>query len=181
MAVDQLPGRVREFANYLNGLLARLDQGGGWCAVFWQRDPDGMQACLGGREVPPWDVVEALLQDLATVYGTGAAAHEAEQARPLHADALTAYDSRPGALEDLGDRLDVTFREQRYAAERLAQLGRALDSAYSREEAEALSVDLAWARDDHERATARCAELRARIGRLYDRAELAGRPAGTAP
>ncbi|MFD4601620.1 hypothetical protein ACFWPQ_26735 [Streptomyces sp. NPDC058464] len=175
MTVDQLPGRVREFANYLNGLLARLDQGGGWCAVFWQRDPDGMQACLGGREVPPWDVVEALLQDLATVYGTDAAAHEAQQARLLHADALTAYDSRPGAREDLSDRLDGTLREQRYAAERLAQLGRALDAAHSREEAEALSIDFAWARDDHERATARCAELRARIGRMEHRAELAGR------
>ncbi|MFD4501560.1 hypothetical protein [Streptomyces sp. NPDC058457] len=175
MTVDQLPGRVREFANYLNALLARLDQGGGWCAVFWQRDPDGMQACLGGREVPPWDVVEALLQDVATVYGPQAAAREAEQARPLHADALTAYDSRPGAAEDLSGRLDGMLREQRYTAERLAQLGRALDSAQSREEAEALSVDLAWARDDHERATARCAELRARIGRLEHRAELAGR------
>ncbi|MER5789595.1 hypothetical protein [Streptomyces sp. NPDC001980] len=178
MTVDQLPGRVREFANYLNGLLARLDQGGGWCAVFWQRDPDGMQACLGGREVPPWDVVEALLQDLATGYGTEFAAREAEQARRLHADALAAYDTRPGAREDLSDRLDVTLREQRYAAERLAQLGRALDSAHSREEAEALSIDLAWARDDHERASARCAELQARMGRLEHRAEPAGRPRG---
>ncbi|MER6085018.1 hypothetical protein [Streptomyces sp. NPDC001833] len=176
MTVDQLPGQVREFANYLNGLLARLDQGGGWCAVFWQRDPDGMQGCLAGREVPPWDVVEALLQDLATVHGTGAAAREAEPARRLHAEALTAYDTRPGAREDLGDRLDVTLREQRYAAERLAQLGRALDAARSREEAEALNIDLAWARDDHARAAARCAELRARMGRLEQRAELAGRP-----
>ena len=63
MVVEQLPARVGEFANYLNDLMARLDQGGGWCGVFWQRDPDGMRACLDGREVPPWDVVEALLQD----------------------------------------------------------------------------------------------------------------------
>ncbi|MFF1628321.1 hypothetical protein ACFVXV_23330, partial [Streptomyces sp. NPDC058272] len=61
MAVEQLPGQVREFARYLNGLMERLDQGGGWCGVFWQRDPDGMRACLDGWEVPPWDVVEALL------------------------------------------------------------------------------------------------------------------------
>ncbi|MFJ9558820.1 hypothetical protein ACIRQQ_02100 [Streptomyces fuscichromogenes] len=175
MTVDQLPSRVREFANYLNGLLARLDQGAGWCAVFWQRDPDGMQACLGGREVPPWDVVEALLQDLATRYGHPAVARETEQARFLHEDALAAYDSRPGAREELADRLDVTLREQRYATERLAQLGRALDSTHSREAAEALDVDLAWARDDHERATARCAELRSRMGRLEHRAELADR------
>ncbi|MEU9344168.1 hypothetical protein AB0D74_23515 [Streptomyces sp. NPDC048278] len=178
MTVDQLPGRVREFANYLNGLLARLDQAGGWCAVFWQRDPDGMQACLAGREVPPWDVVSALLQDLAGGYGTEAAAREAEQARRLHTQALVAYDTRPGAREDLGDRLDVTLREQRYAAERLAQLGRALDSAPSREAAEALNIDLAWAHDDHERAVARCAEIQARIGRLGRRTEPAGRPRG---
>jgi len=73
---------VREFANYLDGLLARLDQGGGWCGVFWQRDPDGMQACLDGREVPPWDVVEALLQDLAAEYGPGPAIQEKDRAAP---------------------------------------------------------------------------------------------------
>ncbi|MFE4969548.1 hypothetical protein [Streptomyces sp. NPDC056660] len=172
MTVDQLPGRVREFTNYLNGLLARLDQGAGWCAVFWERDPDGMQACLSGQEVPPWDVLAALLQDLATAYGPEAAARAAGQARQLHAGALAAYDARPGAREDLSDRLDVMLREQRYAAERLAQLGRAYSSAHSREEAESLDIDLAWARDDHERASARCAELRSRMGRLEQQAEL---------
>ncbi|MGW7239414.1 hypothetical protein [Streptomyces sp. NPDC054804] len=171
MTVDQLPGQVREFANYLNGLLARLDQGSGWCAVFWQRDPDGMQACLGGREVPPWDVVEALVQDFATAYGPEAAARAAEQGRHLHAGALAAYDARPGVRDELSDRLDVMLREQRYAAERLAQLGRAYSSAHSREEAESLDIDLAWARDDHERASARCVELRARMGRLERQAE----------
>ncbi|TXS59280.1 hypothetical protein EAO69_41885, partial [Streptomyces sp. me109] len=64
MVVDQLPAEIREFASFLDGLMRRLDQDGGWCGVFWQRDPDGMRACLEGREVPPWDVVEALLQDL---------------------------------------------------------------------------------------------------------------------
>ncbi|MEV7890836.1 hypothetical protein ACWD3I_16445 [Streptomyces sp. NPDC002817] len=169
MAVEQLPGRVREFANYLNGLLARLDQGGGWCAVFWQRDPDGVRACLEGREVPPWDVVEALLQDLATEYGPGAATAEAEQVRALHAAALSAFDARPGGRDALGDRLDVMLREQRYAAERQTQLGRSLAAATSREQADALRLDLAWARDDHERATVRCAELRSRIQRLDHR------------
>ncbi|MEU6372168.1 hypothetical protein [Streptomyces sp. NPDC046909] len=169
MAVDQLPGRVREFANYLNGLLARLDQGGGWCAVFWQRDPDGMQACLEGREVPPWDVVESLLQDLATEYGTEATAPEARQAHALHTEALAAHDSRPGGRDALGDRLDIMLREQRYAAERQAELGRLLASATTREAADAIRLDLAWAHDDHERATARCAELRQRIERLDQR------------
>ncbi|MEU1270997.1 hypothetical protein [Streptomyces sp. NPDC005799] len=174
MAVDQLPGQLREFANYLNGLLARLNQAGGWCAVFWQRDPDGMRACLDGREVPPWDVVEALLQDLVTERGPAAVAPELGRARALHAAALTAYDARPGGRDALGDRLDVMLREQRYAAERQAQLGRLLASATTREEADAFRLDLAWARDDHERATARCAELRSRMAEL-DRQLTGGR------
>ncbi|GAA4320205.1 hypothetical protein GCM10023086_44450 [Streptomyces venetus] len=170
MAAEQLPSAVREFAHYLDGLLARLDPSGGWCAVFWQRDPEGMRACLDGRELPPWDVVEALLHDLAGQYGPGGAGPEAERARALHASALTAHDARPGARDALGDRLDVMLREQRYAADRQAELTRLLASATTRDEADALRLDLAWAHDDHERATARCAELRARMAGL-DRRE----------
>ncbi|MDW4907791.1 hypothetical protein RB628_21160 [Streptomyces sp. ADMS] len=170
MALEQLPGQVREFAQYLSGLLARLDQGAGWCGVFWQRDPDGMRACLEGYEVPPWDVVEALFQDLATEYGTGAVTPEAERARALHQASLTAFDTRPGARDTLGDRLDVMLREQKYAAERLAELGRLLASAATHEEAQGLRLDLAWARDDHERASARCVELRSRLEQLARRA-----------
>ncbi|MFF1548044.1 hypothetical protein ACFVYK_31040, partial [Streptomyces sp. NPDC058291] len=166
MTVHQLPGRVREFVNHLNGLLARLDQGAGWCAVFWQRDPDGMRACLDGREVPPWDVVEALLQDLAAEHGPEAAAGEARRLRSLHAAALAAHDARPGGRDALGDRLDVMLREQRYAADRLADLGSRLASAATDEQADAIRLDLAWAHDDQERATARCAELRRRMADL---------------
>lgn len=163
MSVDQLPARVREFVNYLDGLVARLDQGGGWCGVFWQRDPEGMQACLDGREVPPWDVVESLLHDLAGQYGPGGAGPETERARALHTGALATYDARPGGRDALGDRLDVMLREQRYAAERQAELGRLLASAPDPWDVDTIRLDLAWARDDHERATARCAELRARM------------------
>lgn len=166
MAAEQLPGQVREFARYLNGLMERLDQGGGWYAVFWQRDPDGMRACLDGWEVPPWDVVEALLQDLAAGYGDPAAAHETARARALHGASLAAFDARPGGRDALGDRLDVMLREQRYAAERQAELGRLLHSARSPEEAESIRLDLAWAHDDHGRAAARCTELRHRMERL---------------
>ena len=136
MAVEQLPVQVGEFARFLNTLMERLDQGGGWCGVFWQRDPDGMRACLDGWEVPPWDVVEALLQDVAAEYGDRAAAQETERARALHGASLAAYDARPGGRDALGDRLDVMLREQRYAAERQAELGRLLHSAASQEEAE---------------------------------------------
>ncbi|UUU25995.1 hypothetical protein [Streptomyces sp. DSM 40750] len=170
MAVDQLPGQVREFAEYLNKLMTKLDQGGGWCAVFWQRDPDGMRACLDGLEVPPWDVVEALMHDLNTAYGPAAAAQETQRARALHRASLAAYDSRPGGREALGDRLVVMLGEQRYAAERTAELNRMLQAATTQAEADTLRLDLAWAHDDHERATARCAELRTRIEDIDRRA-----------
>ncbi|MFJ2924752.1 hypothetical protein ACIPIU_06930 [Streptomyces massasporeus] len=170
MAADQLPAEVGEFVTYLDGLLARLDPSGGWCAVFWQRDPEGMRACLEGRDMPPWDVVEALLQDLAGQYGPGGAGPETERARALHAAALAVYDTRPGGRDALGDRLDVMLREQKYAAERQAALARHLTSATTPEQADALRLDLAWARDDHARAAARCAELRARMAHV-DRRE----------
>lgn len=163
MTVGQLPEQVLEFARYLNGLVERLDRSGGWCGVFWQRDPDGMRACLEGQEVPPWDVVAALLQDVLAQYGERAAAQETARAHPLYEASLAAYDVRPGAREALGDRLDVMLREQRYAAERQAELSGRLPSVVSRGEAEAIRLDLAWAQDDHERATARCAELRHRM------------------
>ncbi|MGW3680694.1 hypothetical protein, partial [Streptomyces prasinus] len=178
MAVETSPARIREFTDYLHGLLARLDPSEGWCAVFRHRDPDGMRAWLDGREVPPRDVVEALLQDLRTARGPGAAASEAPKARGLHAAALLAHDARPGAREDLADRLDVMLREQKYAAERYTRLSEALARATGRAEADALGVDLAWARDDHDRAAARCAELRDRAAALDRRAR---RTAPSAP
>ncbi|MCS0600057.1 hypothetical protein NX794_02215 [Streptomyces sp. LP11] len=166
MAVDQLPGRMREFASYLDGLLARLEQGAGWCGVFWRRDPEGMRACLEGREVPPWDVVDSLLRDFAETYGPAAAAIERRRARALLAAALSAYDTLPGARDALADRLDVLLREQRYAADRRTELTRLLSAPAGPEDTEALRLDLAWAEDDHERATARCAELRSRLEEL---------------
>ncbi|MFG2497791.1 hypothetical protein ACGFSB_06180 [Streptomyces sp. NPDC048441] len=169
MAVGQLPDQVREFARYLRDLLARLDPGAGWCGVFWSRDPEGMQACLDGVEVPPWDVVEAVLHDLAAGYGVRAAEEETERARRLHGASLAAYDARPGGRGLLGERLDMMLTEQRFAVERQAELGRSLAEAVTQDEVERLNRDLAWVRDDHERATARCAELRERIDQL-DRA-----------
>lgn len=166
MAVGQLPDQVREFAKYMRELLARLDQGAGWCGVFWQRDPDGMRACLDGAEVPPWDVVQALLHDLAADRGVPEAERETGHARVLHRASLTAYDARPGGRELLGERLDMMLREQRYATERQAELTRQLAEATDADEADRVNLDLAWVRDDHERATARCVELQERLDRL---------------
>ncbi|MEU1079341.1 hypothetical protein ABZ368_03675 [Streptomyces sp. NPDC005908] len=177
MAAEQLPDAVREFTDHLRGLLARLDRYAGWCLVFWQRDPDGMRACLEGREPPPWDVVESLLQDLAAAHGPAVAEAEAPRARLLHAEATTAFDGRPGARQALSDRLDVMLREQRYAADRRSELTRRLASAPGREEADALGNDLAWAEDDHRRAAARCAELTARMAALDRRTRTNTAPA----
>ncbi|MEU8974868.1 hypothetical protein AB0D11_37390 [Streptomyces monashensis] len=173
MTVGRLPGPVREFAGLLDGLLARLDQGEGWSGVFWQRDPEGMRACLEGREVPPWDVVEALLDDLAAVYGTAAADAERTRARGLYRAALASYDARPGARAALADRLDVMLRERRYAAERRAELTRLLTAegpGAPGADLDPLRLDLAWAHDDHARACARCEELRGRLAELDRRA-----------
>ncbi|MFG3043766.1 hypothetical protein ACGFZR_02415 [Streptomyces sp. NPDC048241] len=163
---EQLTATVGEFGSYLDGLLARLDQGAGWCGVFWRRDPDGMRACREGHEVPPWDLVDALLRDLAAAYGTAPALAERERARVLHTAALTAYDARPGAHDTLTHRLHATLRARRHADDREAALAHRLAGAATESEAEYLQVELAWARDDRHRATARCAELRDRLSRL---------------
>ncbi|MEU6818411.1 hypothetical protein [Streptomyces sp. NPDC046860] len=163
---EQLDSGAGEFGHYLGGLLARLDQGAGWCGVFWRRDPEGMRACCEGREVLPWDVVDALLRDLAATYGTGPALAERERARTLHAGALAAYDARPGAQDVLTRRLDAMLRARRAADEREAALTHRLAGARTEAEAEPLRADLAWVRDDRHRATARCAELRDRLARM---------------
>ncbi|QCX79990.1 hypothetical protein C9F11_32020 [Streptomyces sp. YIM 121038] len=153
----------------MNDLLARLDQSAGWCGVFWSRDPDGMRACLDGTEVPPWDVVQALLHDLAADVGVGVAQAETGRARSLHAASVAAHDDRPGGRELLSDRLDMMLQEQRFAVEREQELARALALAATPDEVDRIHLDLAWVRDDHERAAARCGELRRRMERL-DRA-----------
>lgn len=151
MTVNQLPVDIGVFVRYMGRMAALLDRYGGWCGVFWQRDPDGMAACLDGSEIPPWDVVESLLQDLAATHGPEAVARETVRARALHSAAAAAYDARPGGREALRERLALMLREQAYAADRLP--GAAPD-------------ELAWIQDDLARATARCAELRARIAAL---------------
>ncbi|MFZ3560785.1 hypothetical protein [Streptomyces sp. BH055] len=179
--MGQLPDRVKDFAAYLQGLNARLDQRAGWCGVFWQRDPEGMRACLDGTEVPPWDVVEALLKDLAAALGTEHAEREAARARALYRASARAHDTGPGGRALLADRMDVMARERRYAARRLEELGARLDSVVDQEEADAVRLDLAWAHDDHERATARLAELGARLAELGPDPALSGVGAPASP
>ncbi|MFC9059454.1 hypothetical protein ACFTXB_15550, partial [Streptomyces sp. NPDC057074] len=61
----------------------------------------------------------------------------------------------------------VMHREQRYAAERETRLARTLSRPDTAPEtAASLRLDLAWAHDDHTRASARCTELRSRLTAL---------------
>ncbi|MDI9882923.1 hypothetical protein QMZ92_00515 [Streptomyces sp. HNM0645] len=173
MAEHQLPNEVGDFARYFRAVTERLDVESGWCGVFWRRDPDGLTACLRGAEVPPWDVVESLLHDLA------ADDEEMLHARGLHAAAATAHDRRPGGGEALRERLELMRREQARAADRGRELLRRLASVPEGSPAyRDLAHDLAWANDDHTRATSRCAELSTRIAAL---APPPGSPSGPAP
>ncbi|MFF4245655.1 hypothetical protein ACFYY2_14435 [Streptomyces sp. NPDC001822] len=161
MTVHQHAVAVRAFAHYLRDLAALIDPGRGWYAVFRTRDPDGMRACFEGSEVPPWDVVESLLQDLAATRGTAFAAEESARAAALWAASVAAHDGRPGGREELAGRLGVMHREQAGAAWRLREAGAGAPDG----DPDAM----AWARDDHARASARCTELRNRLAAVEQR------------
>lgn len=156
MTVHQQAYEAGAFARYLRELVARLDPGRGWYGVFARRDPVGMRSCLDGAEIPPWDVVESLLADLAALHGPRFAERLSGPAAALHAASAATHDRRPGGRQELVHRLELMIREQRRTAERLRDAG---PGGPHPAEPEAL----AWARDDHQRATARCAELRERL------------------
>ncbi|MEU9708981.1 hypothetical protein AB0E21_10275 [Streptomyces sp. NPDC047967] len=156
MTVHQQAYEVGAFAQYLRDLVARLDPGRGWYGVFARRDPAGMRSCLDGVEIPPWDVVESLLADLAALHGARFAEQVSVRAAALYSASAAAHDRRPGGRQELVHRLELMVREQDRAAERLRGAG---PGGPDPAEPEAL----AWARDDHQRATARCAELRKRL------------------
>ncbi|MGN2363049.1 hypothetical protein ACTFBU_17195 [Streptomyces luridiscabiei] len=156
MTVHQHAVEVGTFAQYLRDLTARLDPGQGWFGVFTRRDPVGMRSCLDGVEIPPWDVVESLLADLAALRGAHFAAQVSVRAAALYSASASAHDRRPGGRQELVHRLELMIREQGRAAERLRTTGAAGGDPADPEA-------LAWAHDDHQRASARCTELRKRL------------------
>lgn len=162
MTVHQHAVSIGEFARHLRELAALLDPARGWYGVFCRRDPAGMRACLEGTELPPWDVMESLFSDLAAARGAGYAEQAAVRAAELYADCAVAHDRRPGGREQLVERLGLMLREQTHAAQRL----RAARSGGEAGGPDAEAV--AWARDDHERASARCAELRRRLAAVTE-------------
>lgn len=168
-ARSQVIGSVDEFARYLRGLVGAVGDTPGWYAVFAERDPEGVRAWLDGSDVPPWDVVLALLQNAAAARGTHPDEAAAEPARRLHAAAVAAHDAAPGGEAALSTRLDALSRERRYAVLHERDVTAALRVAATPAEAERLGNELAWARDDRERAVARCAELQARLDAVRSR------------
>ncbi|MFF0219953.1 hypothetical protein [Streptomyces vinaceus] len=159
LAIGQLSG-------YLRGLTQRLDPGTGWYGEFLRRDPQGLRACLEGAAMPPWDVLESLLGDLAGARGTELAAREREYAARLRAAAVTVWDRLPGGAEDLRTLL-AAAAEQRAVSEAAtgtltARLGATADPAQAR----ALTRELAWLRDDAARAASRHEDLAVRLREL---------------
>ncbi|MEW5655178.1 UL36 very large tegument protein [Streptomyces cinereoruber] len=162
MTVTHTPPETAEFTHWLAGLTARLRPDAGWYGVFAARDPEGLRACLDGTELLPWDVVSSLLQDA----GETADGPFAVRGRALYAAAAGAHDRRPGAAAALAERRELMERERRYAESRARELEERLRTVPGPgpEEAARLERDLAWTRDDLARATARVAELTARLG-----------------
>ncbi|MEU1803068.1 hypothetical protein [Streptomyces sp. NPDC019937] len=167
MAGRQLPAAIEEFASYLRALARRIDPDQGWYAVFAQRDPDGLRACLAGQEIPPWDVVQALLQDLSAQRGAQTANVAAARAATLYRASITVHDAAPGTREALSARLAAMRRERLAAADRESDLLEAQRAgADTSPDGDPIEAALAWAQDDHYRATARCEELTARLAAL---------------
>ncbi|MEV0373295.1 hypothetical protein AB0I10_26355 [Streptomyces sp. NPDC050636] len=166
MSDTQLLEPVEEFAHFLTGLASLLDPAAGWYGVFVHRDPEGLRACLDGRDVPPWDVVESMLHDLAGLEGDQAVRTAGPHARRLHARAVADHDAQPGGKPALQDRLEVMLREHQHAALRARELQGAVWAAAGTPEAERLADELAWAQDDHARAGVRVRELRSRLETL---------------
>lgn len=157
---------VAALARFLRALTRVLDVRTGWYEVFAERDPQGLADCLDGREVPPWDVVTALLHDLAVLRGPAAAQSATERAGWLYRAATAAFDARPDSGTVLRERLAAMEAEAARAQRRQRELIAAA-RIVRREQGDAAAaryaVDIAWAWDDWQRANARCAELRARL------------------
>ncbi|MFD3454631.1 hypothetical protein ACFWVC_20935 [Streptomyces sp. NPDC058691] len=158
------------FTQYFRGLAAALGASPGWYAVFARRDPDAARDYFEGADVPPWDVVRALIHDVAAVRGGHVGDGVLVPARRLHAAAVAAHDAAPGSEHALRARLDLMLRERQYATLRERDLDDALHRAgHDPGRADLVAGELAWARDDRERAAIRCAELQARLDAVLAR------------
>ncbi|MDX6764424.1 hypothetical protein SIN09_34810, partial [Streptomyces sp. F8] len=133
----------------------RLDAGAGWYGEFLRRDPEGMRACLDGAAIPPWDVMESLLRDLAGAAGAELAARETVYAARLRAAAVTVWDRLPGGEEELRTLLAAAAAQRAGSEAALRSLTARLGGSADRAETDALTRELSWTQDDMARAAAR--------------------------
>ncbi|MEV7418670.1 hypothetical protein [Streptomyces sp. NPDC089919] len=166
---------VQQLADYLSQLVAHLDPAAGWYAEFRRRDPDGLDRCLRGEAIPPWDVLESLLQDLAVLRGDEWAQEWTGTLARLRADAVVAHDRQPGVRPELRARLAAAEAQRAGAEQALAELSARLRGTRDPAGTEELHRRLSWAEDDFARAAARCAEFGARL------AAAAPEPGGPGP
>ncbi|MFC4031004.1 hypothetical protein ACFO3J_05915 [Streptomyces polygonati] len=172
----ELARATTDFAYYFRSLVAALGERPGWYGVFAEREPGAVQAYSSGAEVPPWDVVRALLHDLAVGHGGAPDPAEAARAQALHRAAVAAWDAAPGAERALRARFDAAARTHDLALMREREAARALDQAAATAPGATtarLANTLAWSRDDRERAAARLAEIGARLAALTGRTDVA--------
>ncbi|WP_158076126.1 hypothetical protein [Streptomyces amritsarensis] len=144
----------------------RLDAGAGWYGEFLRRDPEGMRACLDGAAIPPWDVMESLLRDLAGAAGAELAARETVYAARLRAAAVTVWDRLPGGEEELRTLLAAAAAQRAGSEAALRSLTARLGGSADRAETDALTRELSWTQDDMARAAARHEDLAARLAAL---------------
>ncbi|WP_371618672.1 hypothetical protein [Streptomyces sp. NBC_00454] len=179
---------IGQLSGYMRGLTQRLDPGTGWYGEFLRRDPEGMRACLDGAAMPPWDVLESLLGDLAARPGPAGAlavvdpdviARETRYAAGLRAAAVVVWDRLPGGVEELRTLLAAALAQRSQAQASLRALSARLDRTADPAQADALSRELSWTRDDAARAAARHEDLTARLAMVAPAAAepLAGVPA----
>ncbi|MCZ4123770.1 hypothetical protein [Streptomyces sp. H39-S7] len=181
-AASELAGATREFTEHFRELVAGLGDAPGWYGALARRDPAGVNAYEAGVELAPWDVVHAVLHDLAALRGTPVDPADVGRAQRLYRAAAAGRDAAPGSGTALRSRLNAMLRERHdavlreraavYAVDEYAGTGGDPGSVT----AGRLANALAWARDDRERAGARCAELQARLDAVE--ARHAGEPFG---
>ncbi|MFE4259182.1 hypothetical protein [Streptomyces sp. NPDC056883] len=172
-AISQVIGQL---SGYMRGLTQRLDPGTGWYGEFLRRDPEGMRACLDGAAMPPWDVLESLLGDLAATTGPVAIARETQYAAGLRAAAVGVWDRLPGGAEELRTLLASAAEQQARARAALRVLSARLAESADPAEAEALSRELSWTRDDAARAAARHEDLTTRLQAVTPGPDRPGHP-----
>ncbi|MFI8447413.1 hypothetical protein [Streptomyces erythrochromogenes] len=144
----------------------RLDAGAGWYGEFLRRDPEGVRACLNGAAIPPWDVMESLLRDLAGAGGAELAARETVYAARLRAAAVAVWDRLPGGEDELRTLLVAAAAQRAESEAALRSLTARLGGTADRAETDALTRELSWTQDDVARAAARHEDLAARLTAL---------------